>query len=343
MNNYGTSNDNGTRKNWGGTKIVDNLTSTDTNKALSANQGKVLNDKVTALPIKSLTGQTVLAKYNDPPVTAETGATIIGDLRERTYNGSYVTQGNVASGEYSVAIGSKNTASDSYSVAMGDNNIAFGSCSVAMGENNTARSTSAVAMGERSQANGYASVAMGCENIAQGSASHSEGTGTVANGANQHAQGRYNIKDTGDKYAHTVGNGTSDTARSNAHTIDWDGNAWFAGDVEGTKNGTAHNLVKKSEAKTYTVSVPTTDWTSTTSGNSTIYTQTITVTGITATDTPVVDVVLSDTVDTAKKQLEAYGCVSRMTTAENSITIYCYESAPTTAFTIQLLNVTNRQ
>jgi hypothetical protein len=29
-----------------------------------------------------------------------------------------------------------------------------------------------------------------------------------------------------------MGNGTSDTARSNAHTIDWDGNAWFAGDVE---------------------------------------------------------------------------------------------------------------
>ena len=32
-------------------------------------------------------------------------------------------------------------------------------------------------------------------------------------------------------YAHIVGNGTSDTARSNAHTLDWQGNAWFAGDV----------------------------------------------------------------------------------------------------------------
>lgn len=108
-------------------------------------------------------------------------------------------------------------------------------------------------------------------------------------------------------------------------------------------NGRVHSLVGKSEAKTYTVSVPTTSWTTTTSGNSTIYKKTITVTGITATDTPIVDVVLSDTVDTAKKQLEAYGCISRITTAANSITIYCYESAPTTAFTIQLLNVTNRQ
>ena len=32
-------------------------------------------------------------------------------------------------------------------------------------------------------------------------------------------------------YAHIVGNGESDTTRSNAHTLDWDGNAWYAGDV----------------------------------------------------------------------------------------------------------------
>ena len=33
------------------------------------------------------------------------------------------------------------------------------------------------------------------------------------------------------KYVEVVGNGTSDTERSNIHTLDWDGNAWFAGDV----------------------------------------------------------------------------------------------------------------
>lgn len=32
-------------------------------------------------------------------------------------------------------------------------------------------------------------------------------------------------------YIQVVGNGTSDTARSNAHTLDWDGNAWFQGAV----------------------------------------------------------------------------------------------------------------
>ena len=41
-------------------------------------------------------------------------------------------------------------------------------------------------------------------------------------------------KDKANIYAHIVGNGTSSTTRSNAHTLDWKGNAWFAGTVEGT-------------------------------------------------------------------------------------------------------------
>ena len=43
-------------------------------------------------------------------------------------------------------------------------------------------------------------------------------------------QGKYNVEDTENKYAHIVGGGT-EGARKNIHTIDWDGNAWFAGNV----------------------------------------------------------------------------------------------------------------
>jgi hypothetical protein len=40
-------------------------------------------------------------------------------------------------------------------------------------------------------------------------------------------------------YAHIVGNGGSEGTRSNAHTIDWHGNGWFAGDVyTGSTSGT---------------------------------------------------------------------------------------------------------
>ena len=70
--------------------------------------------------------------------------------------------------------------------------------------------------------------------------SHTEGEGTVASRRAQHVEGRFNLPDTGSRdvggitygdYIHIVGNGVADKLRSNAHTLDWNGNAWFAGDV----------------------------------------------------------------------------------------------------------------
>ena len=51
------------------------------------------------------------------------------------------------------------------------------------------------------------------------------------------------------KYVHVVGNGVS-SARSNAHTLDWDGNGWFAGDVfvGGTGQDEGVKLLKEGEA-----------------------------------------------------------------------------------------------
>lgn len=70
-------------------------------------------------------------------------------------------------------------------------------------------------------------------NVASGKNSHAEGYHTKASGENQHVQGKNNIEDTANKYAHVVGNGESDIARSNAHTLDWSGNAWYAGKISG--------------------------------------------------------------------------------------------------------------
>lgn len=42
---------------------------------------------------------------------------------------------------------------------------------------------------------------------------------------------RKSITDLRGRYSHIVGNGNSDTERSNSYTLDWEGNAWFAGDV----------------------------------------------------------------------------------------------------------------
>lgn len=113
---------------------------------------------------------------------------------------------------------------------LGKHAQAFGSYTTASGENSHAEGYGADALGNSSHAEGYVAKASG-EN------SHAEGYRTIASGENQHVQGKYNIADT--TSAHIIGNGPAEDSKSNAHTIDWHGNAWFAGDVyTGSTSGT---------------------------------------------------------------------------------------------------------
>lgn len=68
-----------------------------------------------------------------------------------------------------------------------------------------------------------------------------EGYHTIAASQYQHVQGKFNAPDVDEKYIHIVGKGESDSDRSNAHTIDWNGDAWYAGDVY---VGSTHNVNK---------------------------------------------------------------------------------------------------
>lgn len=86
------------------------------------------------------------------------------------------------------------------------------------------------------EASGKNSHAEGLISIAKGNGSHAEGFGTVASGKYQHVQGKYNVEDTEGRYAHIVGSG-SDAERRNIHTLDWEGNAEYDGDVTATVNG----------------------------------------------------------------------------------------------------------
>ena len=145
---------------------------------------------------------------------------------------------NEASGLYSHAEGSFTTASGESSHTEGDGTTASNKCSHAEGSNTTASGIYSHAEGRSTVASGdYGAHAEGTTTTAAGNYSHSEGWQTTANSESQHVQGEWNIIDTaGAKnlrgtYAHIVGNGTSATARSNAHTLDWSGNAWFAGEV----------------------------------------------------------------------------------------------------------------
>ena len=87
--------------------------------------------------------------------------------------------------------------------------------------------------------------------LASGAASHAEGYGTQAKSSCQHVQGKLNIPDTSNRYAHIVGNGTDEINTSNAHTLDWDGNGWYAGNlyVGGTSQDNANKVLSTADIK----------------------------------------------------------------------------------------------
>lgn len=138
-----------------------------------------------------------------------------------------------ASGSGAHAEGSNTTASNARAHAEGSSTTASGMESHAEGQGTKAQAIASHAEGIKTTASGeYASHAEGYYANATASYAHAEGLYTVAASESQHAQGKFNIEDTAAKYAHIVGNGTNTANRSNAHTLDWSGNAWFAGDVK---------------------------------------------------------------------------------------------------------------
>lgn len=137
-------------------------------------------------------------------------------------------------GDYSHAEGYNATASGKYSHSEGWETTASGLISHAEGGSTTASVWCSHAEGHDTTASGEGSHAEGNNTTASGECSHAEGYYTIASGTYSHVQGKCNIDDSDGKYAHIVGNGESFAARSNAHTLDWEGNAWYAGTVEGT-------------------------------------------------------------------------------------------------------------
>lgn len=187
-----------------------------------------------------------------------------------------------ASGQSSHSEGSNTTAQGSAShaeggntVASGDNSHVEGLNSKSLGEASHAEGFGTTASAERShsegqntQANGRASHAEGINSITfsegahtegfstivYGNYSHAEGFGTIARGDTQHVEGKYNKEDNNHKYIHISGNGyvdenSDEIIRSNAYTLDWNGNAWFAGNItigiEKNKLLTENDLTEK--------------------------------------------------------------------------------------------------
>lgn len=152
-----------------------------------------------------------------------------------------------ASGNGSHAEGGGTKASNNSAHAEGMNTEASGESSHTEGSRTIASGNSSHAEGSTTTASGVNSHAEGDYTTASGASSHAEGYGSKASSQFQHVQGKYNIEDKNRKYAHIVGNGAGDAKRSNAHTLDWQGNGWYAGKLsqEGTPTDDKDLATKK--------------------------------------------------------------------------------------------------
>ena len=139
-------------------------------------------------------------------------------------------QNTTASGTRSHAEGYGTTATESNSHAEGFCTLASDTCAHAEGQNTTAS-------GENSHAEGYNTTASmnnahaeGASTTASAVSSHSEGVCTTASNYASHASGKYNaVMTAGGSSSNTtgtafvIGNGTSDSAKSNAFSVQYDG------------------------------------------------------------------------------------------------------------------------
>lgn len=213
-----------------------------------------LTDKPTSLPANGGNADTVDGKHASDFATSADITTLqnlVGDTAVPTQiNNAITSAASDLSDTYATKANPKFENSISMnretwstvgtnSIAIGNYCQASGNYSYAEGYYSEATKNYAHAEGCQTVASGTSSHAEGANTIASGYHSHAEGDETIAQTLSQHVEGAYNIPDSGGsvsrygKYLHIAGNG-SNLARSNAYTLDWDGNGWFAGTIEGT-------------------------------------------------------------------------------------------------------------
>ena len=189
-----------------------------------------------------------LLMYKQYPNNQESGWHI--RLQKSYYHSDYIDEhfghleGDFVQKTGDIMTGPLTTTELTVGTRLGNNTI--GENSFAQGIDIIASGRASHAEGQSTTSGGTATHAEGISTSAYGDFSHAEGYNTGAYRKSQHVEGEYNIIDTsggnqsqkGD-YVHIVGNGTANNSRSNAYTLDWSGNAWFAGDVYiGSTSGT---------------------------------------------------------------------------------------------------------
>lgn len=133
-----------------------------------------------------------------------------------------------------------------YQAEVGSN----GYTGVAIGYQAKTEGSEGVSIGSYNEAKGGQSLALGCHSSTSAYNTIAIGYYAKASSSYQTAMGKYNIEDTESKYALIFGGGEYSTPK-NIFTLDWNGNAWFAGSIL-NQNGEDINGINIATDSTFT-------------------------------------------------------------------------------------------
>lgn len=135
-----------------------------------------------------------------------------------------------------------------YVIAGNGNNLQNGTGILVSGANNHIAGGNHACFGYENELSGANNFSSGAYNNVGDANASALGLGLIAK-STQHVTGKFNIEDTECKFIEIVGNGNGNNYRSNAYTLDLDGNAEYAGTVKSsgliltdTETGTKYKL-----------------------------------------------------------------------------------------------------
>ena len=146
------------------------------------------------------------------------------------------------------------------------------------------------------------------------------------------------VTDTGDGATITItdSNGTTtvdiyDGTDGVSPHIDDTTKHWFVGETDTGVIAEGVTTISTTSL-TYIGNLVTDNWI----GDTAPYTQTINITGITADNSPIIDLIVSDDIALGKEEITQWSYITKATTGENSIAFSCYEKKPSIALNFKV-------
>ena len=106
---------------------------------------------------------------------------------------------------------------------------------------------------------------------------------------------------------------------------------WFVGEIDTGVIAEGVTTISTTSL-TYIGNLVTDNWI----GDTAPYTQTINITGITADNSPIIDLIVSDDIALGKEEITQWSYITKATTGENSIAFSCYEKKPSIALNFKV-------